>query len=69
VTLTAPSEATGISKSTPVASGDGSPSVELPMPLAQAYRVPLDDSWGRQGERAYARKDCRQEGFRGMRMT
>ena len=48
VTLTALSEATGISKSTlsRLETGQRRPSLELLLPLAQAHRVPLDDLVG-----------------------
>lgn len=48
VTLTAISEVTGISKSTlsRLETGQRKPSLELLLPLAQAYRVPLDDLVG-----------------------
>ncbi len=48
VTLTALSEATGISKSTlsRLETGQRRPSLELLLPLAQAYRVALDDLVG-----------------------
>ena len=48
VTLTALSRATGISKSTlsRLENGQRKPSLELLLPLAQAYRVPLDDLVG-----------------------
>ena len=48
VTLTALSEATGISKSTlsRLETGQRRASLELLLPLAQAYRVPLDDLVG-----------------------
>jgi transcriptional regulator with XRE-family HTH domain len=48
VTLTALSESTGISKSTlsRLERGQRRPSLELLLPLAQAYRVPLDDLVG-----------------------
>ena len=48
VTLTALSEATGISKSTlsRLENGQRRGSLELLLPLAQAYRVPLDDLVG-----------------------
>jgi transcriptional regulator with XRE-family HTH domain len=48
VTLTALSEATGISKSTlsRLETGQRRASLELLFPLAQAYRVPLDDLVG-----------------------
>jgi transcriptional regulator with XRE-family HTH domain len=48
VTLTALAEATGISKSTlsRLETGQRRPSLELLLPLAQAYRVPLDDLVG-----------------------
>ena len=48
VTLTALSEATGISKSTlsRLENGQRRPSLELLLPLAQAHRVPLDDLVG-----------------------
>ena len=48
VTLTALSEVTGISKSTlsRLETGQRRPSLELLLPLAQAYRVPLDDLVG-----------------------
>jgi transcriptional regulator with XRE-family HTH domain len=47
-TLTAVAERTGISKSTlsRLESGQRRPSLELLLPLAQAYRVPLDDLVG-----------------------
>jgi transcriptional regulator with XRE-family HTH domain len=47
-TLTAMSERTGISKSTlsRLENGQRKPSLELLLPLAQAYRVPLDDLVG-----------------------
>ncbi len=48
VTLTALSEATGISKSTlsRLETGQRRPSLELLLPLAHTYRVPLDDLVG-----------------------
>ncbi len=48
VTLTAIAEATGISKSTlsRLETGHRKPSLELLLPLAQAYRIPLDDLVG-----------------------
>jgi len=48
VTLTALSALTGISKSTlsRLETGQRRPSLELLLPLAQAYRVPLDDLVG-----------------------
>ncbi|MFJ6938711.1 helix-turn-helix domain-containing protein [Streptomyces sp. NPDC101132] len=48
LTLAALSEATGISKSTlsRLESGQRRPSLELLLPLAQAYQVPLDDLVG-----------------------
>jgi transcriptional regulator with XRE-family HTH domain len=48
VTLTALAETTGISKSTlsRLETGQRRPSLELLLPLAQAYRVPLDDLVG-----------------------
>ncbi|SBS71777.1 helix-turn-helix domain-containing protein [uncultured Microbacterium sp.] len=48
MTLTAVSEATGISKSTlsRLETGQRRPSLELLLPLAQTYRVPLDDMVG-----------------------
>jgi transcriptional regulator with XRE-family HTH domain len=48
ITLTALADATGISKSTlsRLESGQRRPSLELLLPLAQAYRVPLDDLVG-----------------------
>lgn len=48
VTLTALAEATGISKSTlsRLETGQRRPSLELLLPLAQAYRVPLDELVG-----------------------
>jgi transcriptional regulator with XRE-family HTH domain len=48
VTLTAVAAATGISKSTlsRLESGQRRPSLELLLPLAHAYRVPLDDLVG-----------------------
>ena len=48
VTLTDLSERTGISKSTlsRLENGQRRPSLELLLPLAQAYRVPLDDLVG-----------------------
>jgi len=48
VTLAALSETTGISKSTlsRLETGQRRPSLELLLPLAQAYRVPLDDLVG-----------------------
>ncbi len=48
VTLTALAEQTGISKSTlsRLENGQRRPSLELLLPLAQAYRVPLDDLVG-----------------------
>ncbi|MBS1674261.1 MAG: helix-turn-helix domain-containing protein [Actinobacteria bacterium] len=48
MTLTALSEATGISKSTlsRLETGQRRPSLELLLPLAQAYRVPLDELVG-----------------------
>ena len=48
ITLTALSAATGISKSTlsRLETGQRRPSLELLLPLAQAYRVPLDDLVG-----------------------
>ncbi|GAA3232699.1 XRE family transcriptional regulator [Actinocorallia longicatena] len=48
VTLTALSEATGISKSTlsRLESGQRRPSLELLLPLAKAHRIPLDDLVG-----------------------
>ncbi|MDQ1598932.1 MAG: hypothetical protein QOD68_406, partial [Actinomycetota bacterium] len=48
VTLTALSEVTGISKSTlsRLETGQRRPSLELLLPLAQAYRVALDDLVG-----------------------
>ncbi len=48
LTLTAVAEATGISKSTlsRLESGQRRPSLELLLPLAQAYGVPLDDLVG-----------------------
>ncbi|MFB8146711.1 helix-turn-helix domain-containing protein [Microbacterium sp. NPDC056003] len=48
LTLTALSEATGISKSTlsRLETGQRRPSLELLLPLAQAYRVPLDELVG-----------------------
>jgi len=48
VTLTELSERTGISKSTlsRLENGQRRPSLELLLPLAQAYRVPLDDLVG-----------------------
>ena len=48
VTLTALAAATGISKSTlsRLETGQRRPSLELLLPLAQAYRVPLDDLVG-----------------------
>jgi transcriptional regulator with XRE-family HTH domain len=56
VTLTALSEATGVSKSTlsRLETGQGRASLELLLPLAQAYRVHLDDLAGAAG-RAPAR--------------
>ena len=46
--MTALAEATGISKSTlsRLETGQRRPSLELLLPLAQAYRVPLDDLVG-----------------------
>jgi DNA-binding XRE family transcriptional regulator len=48
VTLTSLATATGISKSTlsRLESGQRRPSLELLLPLAQAYRVPLDELVG-----------------------
>jgi len=48
MTLTALSDATGISKSTlsRLETGQRRPSLELLLPLAQAYRVPLDELVG-----------------------
>jgi transcriptional regulator with XRE-family HTH domain len=48
ITLTALAAATGISKSTlsRLETGQRRPSLELLLPLAQAYRVPLDDLVG-----------------------
>jgi transcriptional regulator with XRE-family HTH domain len=48
LTLTALAQTTGISKSTlsRLESGQRRPSLELLLPLAQAYRVPLDDLVG-----------------------
>lgn len=48
LTLTATAKATGISKSTlsRLEKGERRPSLELLLPLAQAYRVPLDDLVG-----------------------
>ena len=48
ITLTALADATGISKSTlsRLESGQRRPSLELLLPLAEAYRVPLDDLVG-----------------------
>ena len=48
LTLTSLAEATGISKSTlsRLESGQRRPSLELLLPLAQAYRVPLEDLVG-----------------------
>jgi transcriptional regulator with XRE-family HTH domain len=48
VTLTSLAETTGISKSTlsRLETGQRRPSLELLLPLAQAYRVPLDDLVG-----------------------
>lgn len=48
MTLTAVANATGISKSTlsRLESGQRKPSLELLLPLAQTYRVPLDDLVG-----------------------
>lgn len=48
LTLTALSDATGISKSTlsRLETGQRRPSLELLLPLAQAYRVPLDELVG-----------------------
>src|SRR5215510_12484679 len=48
LTLTAVAEKTGISKSTlsRLENGERKPSLELLLPLAQAYRVPLDDLVG-----------------------
>ncbi|MEY2232026.1 helix-turn-helix domain-containing protein, partial [Streptomyces sp. BF23-30] len=48
LTLAALSETTGISKSTlsRLESGQRRPSLELLLPLASAYRVPLDDLVG-----------------------
>ena len=48
LTLTAAADTTGISKSTlsRLENGDRKPSLELLLPLAQAYRVPLDDLVG-----------------------
>lgn len=48
MTLTGVAEATGISKSTlsRLETGQRRPSLELLLPLAQAYRVPLDDLVG-----------------------
>jgi transcriptional regulator with XRE-family HTH domain len=48
MTLTAVSERTGISKSTlsRLENGQRRPSLELLLPLAEAYRVPLDDLVG-----------------------
>lgn len=48
LTLTAAARATGISKSTlsRLENGERRPSLELLLPLAQAYRVPLDDLVG-----------------------
>lgn len=48
MTLTAIAEATGISKSTlsRLENGERRPSLELLLPLAQAYRIPLDDLVG-----------------------
>ena len=48
LTLAALSETTGISKSTMsrLETGQRRPSLELLLPLAQAYRVPLDDLVG-----------------------
>jgi transcriptional regulator with XRE-family HTH domain len=48
VTLTALADVTGISKSTlsRLETGQRRPSLELLLPLAQAYRVPLDDLVG-----------------------
>lgn len=48
LTLTAAATATGISKSTlsRLENGERRPSLELLLPLAQAYRVPLDDLVG-----------------------
>jgi transcriptional regulator with XRE-family HTH domain len=48
LTLTALSESTGISKSTlsRLETGQRRPSLELLLPLAQAYRMPLDDLVG-----------------------
>jgi transcriptional regulator with XRE-family HTH domain len=47
-TLTDVAERTGISKSTlsRLENGQRKPSLELPLPLAQTYRVPLDDLVG-----------------------
>jgi transcriptional regulator with XRE-family HTH domain len=57
VTLTALSEATGVSKSalSRLETGQGRASLELLLPLAQEYRVPLDDLAGTAG-RAPARR-------------
>ena len=48
ITLTDVAERTGISKSTlsRLENGQRRPSLELLLPLAQAYRVPLDDLVG-----------------------
>src|ERR671920_2227870 len=48
ITLTALAATTGISKSTlsRLENGQRKPSLELLLPLAQAYRVPLDDLVG-----------------------
>lgn len=48
ITLTSLAEATGISKSTlsRLETGQRRPSLEVLLPLAQAYRVPLDDLVG-----------------------
>ncbi len=48
LTLTAAAQTTGISKSTlsRLENGERRPSLELLLPLAQAYRVPLDDLVG-----------------------
>jgi transcriptional regulator with XRE-family HTH domain len=48
LTLTAAANTTGISKSTlsRLENGERKPSLELLLPLAQAYRVPLDDLVG-----------------------
>lgn len=48
LTLTAAAETTGISKSTlsRLENGERRPSLELLLPLAQAYRIPLDDLVG-----------------------